>query len=114
MVMLALMSPVWADDVQIMSETVVKGNGTVITETVVKGNGTVITEMTNPEVNIHDSFVAMTPGGMVYKSQVNGRNVSINTSQALEIEFQEGMKRMKQTVIEPIRDPFEIKRPQGL
>ena len=102
MVMLALMSPVWADDVQIMSETVVKGNGTVITE------------MTNPEVNIHDSFVAMTPGGMVYKSQVNGRNVSINTSQALEIEFQEGMRRMEQTVIEPIRNPFEIKRPQGL
>jgi len=102
MVMLALMSPVWADDVQIMSETVVRGNGTVITE------------MINPEVNVHDSFVAMTPGGMVYKSQVNGRNVSINTSQALEIEFQEGMKRMEQTVISPLRDPFEIKRPQGL
>ena len=102
MVMLALMSPALGDDVQIMSETVVRGNGTVITE------------MTNPEVNVHDSFVAMTPGGMVYKSQVNGRNVSINTSQALEIEFQEGMRRMEQTVIEPIRDPFEIKRPQGL
>jgi len=101
MVVLALLTPALGE-VKIMSETVVTGNGTVVTE------------MTNPEVSIHDSFVAMTPGGMVYKSQVNGLNVSINTSQALEIEFQEGMKRMEQTAIEPIRDPFEIKRPQGL
>ena len=99
MVVLALLTPALAQ-IQITSETVVRGNGTVITE------------MTNPDVNIHDSFVAMTPGGMVYQSQVNGRNVSINTSQAMEIEFQEGMKRMEQTVISPIRDPFEIKRPQ--
>ena len=104
MVVLALLAPVLAE----------MQKPSITSETVVKGNGTVITEMTNPEVNIHDSFVAMTPGGMVYKSQVNGMNVSINTSQAMEIEFQEGMKRMEQTVISPIRDPFEIKRPQGL
>ena len=88
------------------------GEVQIISETVVRGNGTVVTEVDNAQVNIHDSFVAMSSEGMVYRSQVNGQNVSINTTKALELELEEGMSRMNK--LQPLRDPFKIQRPKGL
>lgn len=85
---------------------------TVISEMVAKGNGTVVTDVQTTEVDLHSSFVALTPQGMVYTSQVNGKNASINATDAISLKLDSGLKSMK-TTIEPLRDPFKIKVPAG-
>lgn len=86
---------------------------TVLTESIViKGNGTAVTEVKNFDADIHTSYVSMASGSMVYSSQIDGQNVYINTSEAMAIELEEGMKRMNK--LQPLRDPFKIRRIKGV
>jgi hypothetical protein len=87
------------------------GEVQVISEIVAKGNGTVYTEVQTTKTNLHDQFVALSPGGLVYMSQVNGQNVSMNATEAISQQLE--MELMGIKTIKPIRDPFKIQVPRS-
>lgn len=87
------------------------GDIQIISETVAKGNGTVYADVQTSQVNVHDEFVALTPGGLVYESQVNGQNVSTNATDVISQKLEMGMKGMQS--IRPLRDPFKIQVPEA-
>lgn len=97
----AMLTPAMGEEMQIITETVA----------VAHGNGTVYTDYQTSQVNMHEKFVALSPKGMVYTSQVNGQNVSMNASEVISQELEDGMQDMQ--TIKPIRDPFKIQIPEA-
>lgn len=87
------------------------GEVQIISQTVAKGNGTVYTDVQTTEAELHDQFIALSSGGLVYTSQVNGQNVSVNATEAISQQLEMRMGGVKS--IKPIRDPFKIQLPKG-
>lgn len=87
------------------------GEVQVISEIVAKGNGTVYTEVQTTKTNLHDQFVALSQEGLVYVSQVNGQNISTNATEAISQQLEMEMNGIR--TIKPLRDPFKIQVPRS-